>query len=631
MRRIRAVPLVASFFVAAACSHRPATTQRLIVIGVDGMDPGFLERHWDVLPNMAALRRRGDFRRMGTTIPPQSPVAWSTFITGMDPGGHGVFDFVHSNPATMQPFSSMAETDEPTHTLSIGPYRLPLSSGHVRLLRQGTAFWQLLEERGVPAIIVRIPDNFPPIPGKSHALAGMGTPDLQGGYGTFTFFTDDPLELSHDVSGGRIVKVRLADGHVVLPIPGPPNTLRRDRAGTSADLTADVDSDAPAARFRIGDELFILNEHEWSGWIHATFTLIPGIRSVPGMFRVYAKQYHPTLQLYVSPVNIDPAAPALPISTPASWSREVNDAIGPYYTQGIAEDTAVYRAGYFDLHDYLSQAGLVAADESALLGEALREYKTGLLFFYFSTLDQNSHMLWGKHDDELLKCYQRVDRAIGRVMEQARSATVIVMSDHGFARFDRAFNVNTWLRGEGLLQLDDPARTEAGEGFAHVDWAHTKAYAMGLNGLYVNLRGREKNGIVADGTERDEVLRRISEKLLALRDPVDGAAVVDAVYDPRKVYRGRVLEFAPDLIIGYAVGYRGSWQTALGAMPASILEDNTDLWIADHCIDPQSVPATLLTNRPVRLSDPTLADLTVTVLHEFGVAPGPEMRGRPVF
>ena len=303
-----ALTLSAALVFTSGCRREATAGKRLIVLGVNGMDPGFIERHWDELPNMTALRRSGDFRRLGTTIPPQSPVAWSTFITGMDPGGHGVFDFVHRNPKTMQPFSSMAETDEPAHYLSIGPYRLPVSSGRVRLLRQGTAFWQLLEDRGVPSIVIRIPNNFPPLRSEARTLAGMGTPDLQGGFGTFAFYTDDPIELSHAVPGGQIVKVASQDSHVVVSIAGPPNTLRRDRAQTSVEMTVDIDPQEQAARFRMGDSLFILNEHEWSSWIHADFPLIPGIKSVRGMFRVYAKQYHPVLELYVSPVNLDSAS-----------------------------------------------------------------------------------------------------------------------------------------------------------------------------------------------------------------------------------------------------------------------------------------------------------------------------------
>jgi predicted AlkP superfamily phosphohydrolase/phosphomutase len=349
------------------------------------------------------------------------------------------------------------------------------------------------------------------------------------------------------------------------------------------------------------------------------------------MFRIYAQQFHPDLRIYVSAINIDPVAPALPLSNPDSYSSEMAAAIGPYYTQGIAEDTAIYRAGYFDLPEFIAQSGLVADEQFAMLRRAMQEFKTGLLFFYFSTLDQNSHMLWGKHEAELLASYQRVDRAIGWVMARAGDATVMVMSDHGFTSFDRAFHVNTWLRSEGFLQLDDPAARESGENFANVNWSKTRAYAIGLNGLYVNVKGREKYGVVPDGAARAEVVRQISERLLALRDPKDGAVVVNAVYEPRRVFRGHALQFAPDLIVGYAPGYRGSWQTALGAAPEKILEDNNDLWIGDHCIDPKSVPGTLIANRPVRLSDPNLADLTVTILKEFGVPAGPGMLGRPVF
>jgi len=623
--------LAALLLATSGCARNPAASRRLIVLGVDGMDPGFVERHWDSLPNLAALRRQGGFSRLATTIPPQSPVAWSTFITGLDPGGHGIFDFVHRNPADMQPFSSLAETEEPAHNISIGPYRLPLTSARVRFLRQGTAFWQMLEDHGVPATIIRIPNNYPPHKSEAHTLAGMGTPDLAGTFGTFSFYTDDPDEFSHEVSGGRIVKVRRQAGRVLLPIAGPPNTLRKDRAQTSAELTVDIDPEESAARFRLGESEFILGEHEWSGWIRVQFPLIPRFKSARGMFRVYAKQYHPVLQLYVSPVNLDPAAPDLPLSTPAGYSRQLDRAIGPFYTQGIAEDTAVYRAGYFDLAEFLSQSRLVAGDESRLLRKALSDFQSGFLFVYFSTVDQNSHMLWGKHESELLESYRTIDRDIGWVTSHAGSATVMVMSDHGFTSFDRAFHVNSWLRSEGFLQLDDPSLAAGDEGFAHVDWSKTQAYAIGLNGLYVNLRGREKNGIVADGPARDELLRRISERLLALRDPRDNAVVVSAVYDPRKVYRGHDLAYAPDLIVGYAPGYRGSWQTALGATPQNVLDDNRDAWIGDHCIDPAKVPGVLLANRPIRLSDPALADLTVTILAEFGVAPAQEMRGRQIF
>ncbi|MGH9662842.1 MAG: alkaline phosphatase family protein, partial [Bryobacteraceae bacterium] len=204
--------------------------KQLVILGIDGMDPGFLERHWDDLPNLNRLRREGDFRRLQTTTPPQSPVAWSTFITGMDPGGHGIYDFVERRPETLGLFSSMAQTTEGGHRISLGPYRLPVSSGHVRNLRGGTAFWRILAEHGVPVTILRMPTNFPPLP-YGRAVAGMGTPDLLGTFGTFTFYTDDPLERTRDVPGGRIVNVTVdPQNRVLLPIAGPPNSLRADQA-----------------------------------------------------------------------------------------------------------------------------------------------------------------------------------------------------------------------------------------------------------------------------------------------------------------------------------------------------------------------------------------------------------------
>src|SRR5438477_10252469 len=134
----------------AGCAHHTteAASRRLIVLGIDGMDPGFLEAHWQSLPNLTRLRDQGDFRRLATTVPPQSPVAWSTVATGLDPGGHGIFDFIHRDPATRLPVSSMAEVSAPSRTLHIGPYLLPLTAGSVQSMRAGRTFWQILSERG---------------------------------------------------------------------------------------------------------------------------------------------------------------------------------------------------------------------------------------------------------------------------------------------------------------------------------------------------------------------------------------------------------------------------------------------------------------------------------------------------
>jgi hypothetical protein len=580
--RLSLLPLLLS-----ACTHH-LTHPRLIVLGVDGMDPHFVETHWSDLPNLAHLRGQGSFSRLTTTTPPQSPVAWSTFATGLDPVQHGLFDFVLRDPSTRQPLSSFASTLPPAHQFAIGPYLLPLSKAQVRSFRTGRTFWELLADRGIPTTVIRMPANYPPVPHAGEQLAGMGTPDLEGTFGTFTFYTDDPLDIAREVPGGRIVPVIATHGHAILPIEGPPNTLRRDSPRTHLDLIVDID--AAAARFRIEDRQFILKQGEWSPWIQVRVPLIGPIAVVDGMFRLYATQLQGGLRIYRTPLNLDPTDAALPISTPAGYSRDLAGRIGPFYTQGIEEDTAALRQDVFTLPEYLAQSRMIQSEHHAMLRDAIEHFHEGLLFFYFSEIDQDSHILWGRHEPELLKTYRVVDAAIGEVMSQAGGAGIMVMSDHGFAAFDHAFNLNTWLRREGF-----GATTQA----------------MGLNALYINRTGTERDAIAAD------LIRRLEAEMPAIQSVVR----LPPNTNP----------YAPDLIVGYSPGYRASWETALGEAPPGIITDNNDAWIADHCIAAEAVPGILVTNRKLTVTSPRLKDLTVTILKEFGVSPTPEMKGHAVY
>jgi predicted AlkP superfamily phosphohydrolase/phosphomutase len=634
MRAAGFVALVVGAALASSCSRSEAEStahgKQVVILGIDGMDPGFLSRHWDALPNLDRLRREGDFRPLQTVTPPQSPVAWSTFITGTDPGNTGIYDFIHRRPETLTLFSSMAQTTEGGHTLTVGPYRLPLSKGSVRNLRNGTPFWKILADHGVPVTILRMPTNFPPVEA-GRAVAGMGTPDLLGTFGTFTFFTDDPKENTRGVSGGDIVRVNVdRDSRVDLDIPGPANTLRVDEAPTSVRMQVNIDPAMPVARFDLDDRQFILRQGEWSGWIRTHFKLIPVFSSAAGMFRIYVKQLHPRFEVYISPVNIDPEDPALPITAPVSYSEELDEALGPFYTQGMAQDTAAWRQGVFDREEYLAQSREVSRETLGLLRYGVEHFKEGLLFFHFFGVDQNSHMLWGKYDDDLLKTYQMADQAIGWVRRKLPEATLIVMSDHGFSTFDRAVHVNSWLKQQGFLALEGSAES-GGENFENIDWARTQAYAAGLNAIYINQEGRERKGIVSPGPPTDKLIDRIRDRLLELRDPATGKPVVHSVAIPSRDFHGGQLDSAPDLIVGYYPGYRGSWQTALGATPETLIDDNTDPWRGDHCIDPWFVPGALLSTRKSRIESPHLYDLTVTALTEFGIQPPPDMIGHSIF
>lgn len=625
-----ALALVAAVGVSGCSRPKPATGKRIIILGVDAMDPGFLEQHWDALPNLNRLRQIGGFQRLATTVPPQSPTAWSTVSTGLDPGGTGIFDFILRDPKTMTLVSSMADVEPSSHTLSVGPYILPLSKGHERRFLQGVAFWQILDKAGVPSIILRMPNNFPPLPSKSLTLSGMGTPDMRGTYGTFTYFTDDPQATAQDVAGGVIVPIYVQNDQASLIVGGPTNTLRKDQARSTVTIVMHRDPDHPVAVFEVQDQKFILRQGEWSNWIHVQFPILPGVKTAAGMFRVYAKKLNPECEIYVSPVNIDPSSPELPISTPASFSHDLAQAIGSYYTQGIAEDTAAYRAHVLSREEYEHQANFVSDDEFRMMNYELGRFHRGILFLHFSTVDTNSHMLWGKYDVDLLKTYQSLDNELGYLMRKAPDATIIVMSDHGFNDFNRAVNLNTWLYQQGFLALDNPKNLGAPGMLAHVDWKHTQAYSLGINSLYLNLAGRERNGIVPPAM-RDQVSDRIIKKLETLRDPKDGASAVYTVYRTDQIYHGSEVHLAPDMVVGWAKGYRSSWETALGEIPPTLISDNDDEWRADHCIAAEMVPGVFLSNRKSKLPHPWLADVPVTLLHEFGIAAPKSMGGHSIF
>jgi predicted AlkP superfamily phosphohydrolase/phosphomutase len=627
-------PLIPAAAIAAcaalSCGRAPraavhAAAPKLIVLGIDGMDPAFLERHWSDLPNLDKLHRTGTVQRLATVMPPQSPVAWSTFITGMSPGGHGVWDFIHRSPETLQPLSSMGDVIAPKWQIPLGPYLLPVSKGRIETFRIGKPFWEVLGEHGIPATILRMPTNFPALEDDEEQLSGMGTPDLRGTFGTFSYFTDEAGVTAREVGGGRFVPVRVENHHATLRIIGPPDSLRRDGADTSIDVAVDVDPSGGAARFESQGHEIVLAQGEWSGWIHARFPLMPGV-SAAGMYRIYAKELHPGFRVYVSPINLDPSAPELPIANPPEYARELADAVGPYYTQGMPEDTAALREGVFTLDEYIGQSRLVSQEHLALLRYAVDHLRSGFLFFHFFGVDQDSHILWARHEDKLLDTYRLVDNQIGWVREHAPDVRLMVMSDHGFTTFDRAVHVNRWLVAHGLMTLKDPGDTSDAEGFRNVDWTRTRAYAVGLNGVYLNLAGREKYGIV-EPLDVDGVIAEIRDGLKDLRDPETGENAIAEVYETAKLYHGAGMKNAPDLLVGYRPGYRASWQTAVGGTPPGMIVANDDAWIGDHCIDARFVPGVLLANWPLRVSGPSLADLPEEILKDFGLAPPREMAG----
>jgi predicted AlkP superfamily phosphohydrolase/phosphomutase len=637
-------------FSVAGCDRAAGTRKaghNVIVLGFDGLDYDLTRKLMDEgrMPNFSRLEAAGmRLQKLGTSIPPQSPVAWSNFITGADSGTHGIYDFVHRDPKTMTPYLSTSrvvarpDAGEPFH---VGKCQIPVDAGQMELLRHGTPFWQPLEAHGVPTTVMRMPANFPPSGTASYELSGMGTPDILGTYGTFTFYTSQLFFDKSKISGGEVVEAWPEDGVVSAELIGPENPFVQGKVKAKAPFRVLIDPDAPVAELVVGDEVRVLKVGEWTDWVPVNLDLglcgklmlTPSIRA---MGRFYLKSLQPEFELYVSPLNLDPMDPVMTISTPKKYARELAEATGRFYTQGMPEDTKALEGGVFDRAEFMAQATYVRDEEIEQFHHVLADFKGGLLFYYIGSSDQISHVMWDTLDpghprydpvespkfaDAIPGTYVALDGMVGYTLDHLPpDTTLIIMSDHGFTSWRRAFNLNTWLLDNGYLAVHDRQAALNAKFFGDVDWSRTRAYGLGINALYVNLQGREKNGSVP-AAERAGLMREIADKLLATIDPKTGKPAITKVFLREEAYAdGPYRDQGPDLVIGYAKGTRASSASALGELSAEVFEDNTADWPGDHLMDPDSVPGILLTNRPLARPAPDLKALSHSVLAEFGIA-----------
>ena len=621
---------------------------KVMILGIDGMDPLLLS-NFVKKGKMPAFKKFIDSNHFGhlfTTMPPQSPVAWSSFISGMNPGGHGIFDFIHRDPETLVPYLSTSFTEGPSKKIGIGKWNIPLNSGKIDLLRKGPAFWTLLEDIGIPATLFKLPANFPPLECHSQTISGLGTPDVLGTYGTFSYYTDVEIEGADDFTGGKVYPVNVVDHVVAATLIGPENTFRKDGKNAEIEFKVFRDPVKNLAKIVVQGKEILIKQGEISEWIPLKFELMPYLASMSAMAQFYMQEVHPNFRLYVSPINIDPMDPALPICTPDNYSREVAEAVGRFCTKGFPEDTKALSHGVFSNQDYLVQANSVLDERLRLYDYELNRFDEGLFFFYFSSIDQNTHMMWRTMDEKhhlydpdessevkhhVQYCYEVMDKVLAQALSKVDSkTTLMIVSDHGFSPFTREFHLSSWLVENGYVTLKDPNLRGEDEFFENVDWSKTKAYALGLNGLYINVRGRDRYGTVRPSKAK-EISKEIAAKLAEYKDPLTGQKVITKGFRPSEIYSGDYTKTAPDLILGYNRGYRISDEAVLGTFPEEIIGDREDKWSADHCMDSRVVPGVLLTNRRVTAELPGLQDMAPTILGEFGIeAPG-EMNGKRVF
>ncbi len=616
---------------------------RVIVVGFDGLDPDILEdlMSKQKLPNIAGLIERGSFKRMRSTCPPISPVAWSSFSTGVNPGKHNIFDFLAPERETYLSKLSSADIRPPTRWLPLGKYRLPLNKPSYRPLRKSKPFWTVLSENEIFSSVIRVPITFPPDEFGGVLLSSLCVPDLRGTQGSFSYFTTDEVAIGN-FTGGFAYGLKSRNGAFEGEITGPENIMVKGSPALKLAFKIVPDEDGKTAGLTIGKETVRLEPGTHSPWVTLEFSPGLGIK-VRGICRFILKSLKPHVELYATPINIDPEKPAMPISHPFYYSVYLSKLIGPYATLGLAEDTWALNERIIDESQFLEQAFLINEERERMLFNELDKVKKGAVVCVFDITDRVQHMLWRYIDPEhpanrdmetelhknaIEELYQKADDIVGRVLSYVGDRTVlVVMSDHGFKSFRRGVNLNSWLKKEGYLFLE--SGDEGGEWFEGVDWTRTKAYALGLGGVFINVKGRESKGIV-DPADVPNLVMELKDLLNGLEDDKTGETAIKTAYDAKEVYSGPYVVEGPDLIIGYNAGHRASWDGVTGKVTGEVFTDNTRAWSGDHCIDPECVPAVLISNRKITADNPSIQDVAPSILRLFGVGVPPYMDGKAV-
>lgn len=703
LRRLALLLILVAATAAPAAYAKP----KVIVLGFDGVDARYTEQWMNEgkLPNLAKLRDQGTFRPLMPTVPAQTPVSWSTFSTGIDPGRTGIFDFLRRDPKNYLPvFAAFDEVKEPfllgernpivfaaavfllpaliavimllrrrragafvllligaglgTAVFMAVQKYIPVSRPGVINRRQGIPFWDAAAKAGKKAVIVHVPVTFPATDfHEGHMLSGLGVPDVSGRVGKPFYFTSEldlPARGSNEFS---IEVVQLEDnkGVISTKIQGPPNKLFGDPPYISIPMTLTVANDRNSVQIEVGGQKMSLKAGAWTDWVEFDFPFNPLIK-VHGVSRFHLISVQPEVRLYLSPINFDPRSlpPGFRVSTPSNWAPQVAKEAGLYKTLGWQIDTWAISEGFATEQIFWDDMTWTVAQSRKMFRNFLASDHE-LVVQCFEFPDRVGHVFWrlvdpkhpaydaqlaAKWGGALLKSYQLMDEIVGDAMASAQQndAALLVLSDHGFASFRKSVNYNTWLVLNGYMTLKSGVQVkernlemlfDQGQFWENVDWSKTRAYAMGLGELYINVRGREAQGIVAPGAEYDALKLELKQRLVTMQDPETAEHPVRRVLTREEVYKRFDPNMIPDLFITNNDGYRVSWQTSLGGIPKNVLEPNNQVWSGDHCsVDPEIVKGIFFYNRKLATARaPYIADVYPTVLGLLGVKAPYELDG----
>ncbi len=459
----------------------------------------------------------------------------------------------------------------------------------------------------------------------------------------------------------KVEVVELVDnrGTIETEIPGPPNELFPKEKGPKEiikiPMVLTVAEDRKSVRIQVSGNDVTLKPGEWSDWQRFTFPFNSLIK-VKGIGKFKLLSIDPEVRIYLSPLDFDPEnlPPGFSIAMPAGFAHDLAHDYGLFKTRGWMIDTWSPTSGTIDEQTFLDDVKQTVDKDKEILHGLLARDDWDVLVHYFEFTDRVQHMMFRFFDPKhplytadgaakwagsILQSYQDMDRIVGEVMQKRPEATLMVVSDHGFASFRRGMNYNTWLAKNGFMTLtgEEPGRKnlddlfDQGDFFTNVNWSKTRAYALGLGQIYINLKGREEKGIVNSGAEYQQLVQQIKQGLEAFVDEATGEKPVAHVFTRDEAYEG-VYDpvLIPDLIPSNSEGYRVGWQDSLGGIAKTIVEPNSEIWSGDHCsVYPPLVQGILFSSVRLNVGQGAyMGDVMPTILALYDVKPTTNLDGK---
>ncbi|MBK7974892.1 MAG: alkaline phosphatase family protein [Deltaproteobacteria bacterium] len=630
---------------------------RVVILGFDGVDPELYQK-WAKdgdFANLKRLAQSGAFAPLESTLPPQSPVAWASFATGTNPGKHGIFDFIKRDPSSYLPGVGTNDYVDPTFTPD-GKLATPPRATNPR---QGPPFWKVASDAGLAVAVLSVPYTFPPDPlnEQSRMLSGLGVPDLRMTNSSYAYYGSDvkPADSAKPISGGVPFRLEFKNDVAESTLEGPVDARATTKPRPRLKVPVKVEKlGGGKVRLTIGGQAQEAAAGAWTGWYDVSFAFGDALVE-HGVTRARVLSVAPEVRIYLAPVSMDPRNPPIPVTSPNGYGAELAKK-GVFKTVGWVEDTSALNADNYgvDEETFLQDVYSIVEEREQKTIDALAQ-PFDLVISAFTATDRISHLFYRlldtghpeydaalakRYGNAIREAYRRMDAFVGKVQAVLKPEdTLIVISDHGFHSFRRGVNLNTWLvqncfltlKGKGCGDAVKPADMPNGDFLLDAEWTKTKAYAFGTGQIYVNLAGREKNGIVAKGEEYDKLVTEISAKLGALVDPKTNTKAVAGVFRGDKSFTGDAAAKAPDLQVAFVEGYRTDWKSILGGMTQEVVVTNEKKWSGDHSSsDPKDTQGVVFASVPIQSKSPGIVDIGPTALKRLGVAVPANMDGKPI-